>query len=42
MAPDVHEALIDVVATGSGIERDAAEDFLKALRREGRYQRDVY
>ncbi|MEL7538491.1 MAG: assimilatory sulfite reductase (NADPH) flavoprotein subunit [Pseudomonadota bacterium] len=42
MAPDVHEALLDVIAAGLGKGRDAAEDYLKTLRRAGRYQRDVY
>ena len=42
MASDVNDALIDVLATGNGLDRVAAEQKLKALRSEGRYQRDVY
>ena len=42
MAGDVHEALIDVIAGGAQIDRDDAETRLKELRRDGRYQRDVY
>ena len=42
MAGDVHEALIDVIAGGAQIGRDDAETRLKELRRDGRYQRDVY
>ena len=42
MAPDVHEALIDVIAEQGELDRDAAEQQLKALRQAGRYQRDVY
>ena len=42
MAGDVHDALIEVIATHGGISRDAAESQLKELRRAGRYQRDVY
>jgi sulfite reductase (NADPH) flavoprotein alpha-component len=42
MANDVHEALIDVLASQSELDRDAAEQKLKALRSDGRYQRDVY
>jgi sulfite reductase (NADPH) flavoprotein alpha-component len=42
MAPDVHAALIDVIASGANIGRDAADARLKELRRAGRYQRDVY
>jgi sulfite reductase (NADPH) flavoprotein alpha-component len=42
MAGDVHEALIDVIAGGAKIGRDDAETRLKELRRDVRYQRDVY
>jgi len=42
MASDVNDALIDVLATENGLDRDAAEQKLKALRSAGRYQRDVY
>ena len=42
MAGDVHDALIDVIAEHGAIDRDAAEQYLRELRRAGRYQRDVY
>ncbi|MCP3097498.1 assimilatory sulfite reductase (NADPH) flavoprotein subunit [Myxococcus sp. K15C18031901] len=42
MAPDVHAALVDIVATHGDRSREAAEDWLKALRDERRYLRDVY
>jgi sulfite reductase (NADPH) flavoprotein alpha-component len=42
MAGDVHDALVDVIAEQGAIDRDAAEQYLKGLRRAGRYQRDVY
>ena len=42
MAKDVEEALIDIVATHGGHDRDAAIARLDALRAEGRYARDVY
>lgn len=42
MAPDVHEALIDVVSTQGHKSRDSAEQFLRELTRDKRYQRDVY
>ena len=42
MAGDVHDALADIAAAHGGLSRDAAEAHLKALRRQGRYQRDVY
>lgn len=42
MAKDVHQALIDVIAGSSGRDADAAEDYLFDLKRQGRYQRDVY
>lgn len=42
MAPDVHEALVEVVATHGGLERDAAESYLRRLADDRRYLRDVY
>jgi sulfite reductase (NADPH) flavoprotein alpha-component len=42
MANDVNDALIDVLAREAGLDTDAAAQRLKALRSEGRYQRDVY
>jgi sulfite reductase (NADPH) flavoprotein alpha-component len=42
MAADVDDALADVITEQSGVDHDAARLQLKELRREGRYQRDVY
>ncbi len=42
MAPDVHAALLDVIAQGLGRDCDAAEDYLRELKESNRYQRDVY
>ena len=42
MAPDVHDALVDVLMSQGGIEREAAEQRLKSMKRDGRYQKDVY
>jgi sulfite reductase (NADPH) flavoprotein alpha-component len=42
MARDVHEALIQVVERESGRSREAAEDYVRNLAAEHRYQRDVY
>ena len=42
MAGDVHDALIEILVTFGGRDRDAAEAELKEWRRAGRYQRDVY
>jgi sulfite reductase (NADPH) flavoprotein alpha-component len=42
MAPDVHESLVAIVAAESGLKREGAEDYVRALQRDGRYQRDVY
>ncbi len=42
MAPDVHVALVDVIAAGQGVSTDDAERRLKEMRGAGRYQRDVY
>lgn len=42
MAPDVHAALVDVVAEHGGLDRQGAEDYLAGLRRDRRYRLDVY
>jgi len=42
MAPGVHQALIAAVGAASGRDAEAAEDYVRALQRDGRYQRDVY
>ncbi|NNF15853.1 MAG: assimilatory sulfite reductase (NADPH) flavoprotein subunit [Gammaproteobacteria bacterium] len=42
MAPDVHQALLDVIGEQGGKDRQAAAEYLKSLRRNGRYLRDVY
>lgn len=42
MAPDVHAALQDIVMAGGGVDRTQAEDYLRELKRQHRYQRDVY
>ncbi len=42
MAPDVHEALIDVVAREGRLARDDARAYVRDLQTSGRYQRDVY
>jgi len=42
MAKDVHRALLDVLAGAGGMTAEAAEEYLFELKRQGRYQRDVY
>lgn len=42
LAPDVHRALVDIVAEQGGLGPDRAEEYVRDLQREGRYQRDVY
>ncbi|NVJ13682.1 assimilatory sulfite reductase (NADPH) flavoprotein subunit [Myxococcus sp. AM010] len=42
MAPDVHEALVDVVSTHGGKRREDAHAWLESLREQRRYLRDVY
>jgi sulfite reductase (NADPH) flavoprotein alpha-component len=42
MAPDVHAALVDVVSTHGGLDREGAESYLRSLADERRYLRDVY
>jgi sulfite reductase (NADPH) flavoprotein alpha-component len=42
MAPDVQEALVEIVSTHGGHDREAAEAYLRRLGDERRYLRDVY
>lgn len=42
MAHDVHDALINLVAKEGQLSRDHAEEYVKLLQKEKRYQRDVY
>jgi len=42
MAPDVHQALIDVIAREGSVSADDASAWLGQLQKEKRYQRDVY
>jgi len=42
MAPDVHEALVEVVAKESGRGREQAVEYVKDLQAGKRYQRDIY
>mgnify|MGYP003663984094 FL=1 len=42
MAPDVHETLTGIVESEGGLGREAAEDYVRKLQAEHRYQRDVY
>lgn len=42
MAPAVHETLLAVIGQEGGKDREAAEEYVAALRAARRYQRDVY
>ncbi|MEX0606581.1 MAG: sulfite reductase [NADPH] flavoprotein alpha-component, partial [Halofilum sp. (in: g-proteobacteria)] len=42
MAPDVHQALVDVIAEQGGLSQDDAAGWLGQLQKDKRYQRDVY
>src|SRR5690606_40719543 len=42
LAPDVHEALIEIVAAQANAGREAAEAYVHSLQADHRYQRDVY
>ncbi|MDX2111713.1 MAG: sulfite reductase subunit alpha [Verrucomicrobiota bacterium] len=42
MAKDVDAALHDIIATQGGMSPEAAVDFVKQLKKDKRYQRDVY
>jgi sulfite reductase (NADPH) flavoprotein alpha-component len=42
LAPDAHDALASVFVSQAGLTREEAEDRLRAMARDHRYQRDVY
>jgi sulfite reductase (NADPH) flavoprotein alpha-component len=42
MSRDVHEALLQVIQTEGGHSREAAEEYVRRLSTEHRYQKDVY
>lgn len=42
MARDVHEALIEILEKEGNMTREEAEGYLKDMRQQKRYQRDVY
>ena len=42
MAKDVHAALVEIVQKHGAKSAEAAEEYLTALRRAKRYQKDVY
>lgn len=42
MAKDVHQTLLDIIANEGGMSAAQAEDYVAALKKEKRYQRDVY
>ncbi|OUL57417.1 assimilatory sulfite reductase (NADPH) flavoprotein subunit [Pseudoalteromonas ulvae] len=42
MAKDVHQALIDIIIEHGGKDAEQAEQYLKDLRSNNRYQKDVY
>ncbi len=42
MAPDVHNILVTVIEEQASVQREEAEEYLRDLQRDGRYQRDVY
>lgn len=42
MARDVHEALIQIIEREGGLTREGAEEYVRVLSSEHRYQRDVY
>ena len=42
MAKDVHQTLLDIIAEHGQLSTEQAEDYLKSLRSNKRYQKDVY
>ena len=42
MAKDVHETLLSIARQQGGLSEDQSHDWIKALQKDKRYQRDVY
>ena len=42
MAKDVHQTLLEIIAEQGNLSAEQAEDYLKSLRSNKRYQKDVY
>ena len=42
MAKDVDDALHALIATHGGMSEDAAAEYVKKMKKDKRYQRDVY
>jgi sulfite reductase (NADPH) flavoprotein alpha-component len=42
MAKDVHQTLLEIIAEQGNLNAEQAEDYLKSLRSNKRYQKDVY
>jgi len=42
MAPDVHRTLTEIVRDEGGMPEEQAQEYVKQLQRDKRYQRDVY
>ncbi|ALO36224.1 sulfite reductase [NADPH] flavoprotein alpha-component [Colwellia sp. MT41] len=42
MAKDVHQTLVEIIAEHGKLSTEQAEDYLKSLRSNKRYQKDVY
>lgn len=42
MAKDVNEALLEIISSEGGKSQEEAEAYLSALKKDNRYQRDVY
>ena len=42
MAKDVHQALVQIISEQGQMSQQDAEDYLKQIRTQKRYQKDVY
>jgi len=42
MAKDVHQAIVHVLEKEGGLTEEESENYLAELKKEKRYQRDVY
>ncbi len=42
MAKDVNKTLLEIIQKQGGVSREKAEEYVKKLKREKRFQSDVY
>lgn len=42
MAKDVHQTFVEIVQTQGSLSQEEAQEYMNELRRNKRYQKDVY